>query len=81
MSGMVSTKILSRKGEKPYVPPPTVPARVENFIPHGVISGYSRFTIIIPFVDGSNADIHSKQPQLVIGSTIIEYALILSMAP
>ena len=58
-----------------WLPPPTVPARVENFIPHGVISGYSLFTIIIPPVEGSTAAIHSKHPHDVIGSIIILYWL------
>ena len=47
------------------------PANVENFIPLGVIPGYSRLTIITPFADGTSATIHSKQPQEVIGSSII----------
>ena len=62
-------------------PPPTVPARVENFIPQGVISACSLFTIIIPPVEGSIAAIHSKHPQEVIGSVIILYLLIRSTLP
>jgi len=53
----------------------------KNFIPHGVISVYSLLTIIIPPVDGKTAAIHSKQPQEVIGSTIMLYWLIRSILP
>ena len=56
-------------------PPPTEPASVENFIPHGVISGCSLGTTITPPVIGRTATIVSKQPHEVIGSLIIEYAL------
>ena len=50
-------------------------------MPHGVMSGNSRFTTMMPLVDGRTAEMHSKQPHEVIGSTIIEYALMRSTVP
>jgi len=56
-------------------PPPTKPARVVKFIPQGVIPGNSRFTIIKPLHSGTIAMMHSKHPQLVMGSSMTLYAL------
>src|SRR3990172_7931772 len=61
-------------------PPPTVPARVENFIPMGVMPVKPRFTIITPFASGTMAMMHSKQPQEVIGASMMLYALKYSRA-
>ncbi len=55
-----------------WTPPPTVPARVENFIPTGVISVNSRWTVMMPLHMGRMHDMHSKQPQEVMGSSIME---------
>jgi hypothetical protein len=46
---------------------------VENFIPVGVIPGSSRLTIATPLASGIYITLHSKHPQAVIGSFIIEY--------
>ena len=42
-------------------------------IPRGVIPAYSRFVITTPLENGSIPQIHSKQPQEVIGFSIMEY--------
>ncbi len=55
------------------MPPPHIPARVENVIPAGVILGSSRLTTITPSASGMYMTMHSKQPQAVIGFSIIEY--------
>jgi hypothetical protein len=52
-------------------PPPTEPARVENFIPAGVIPWCPLWTIITPFASGTMAMMHSKQPHEVIGFSIM----------
>ena len=54
------------------MPPPICPARVENFMPTGVIPWKSRSTIITPFASGTIPAIHSKHPHEVMGSTSIE---------
>src|SRR3989338_4919079 len=63
-----------------WLPPPTEPANVVNFMPHGVIPDKPRFTTIKPFTSGSTARMHSKHPQLVVGASMIEYKLNLSTA-
>ena len=51
------------------MPPPIWPAKVENFMPLGVIPMYSLFTIIMPLVMGRITDMHSKHPQHVMGAS------------
>ena len=62
-------------------PPPVIEAISENVIPKGVIPVCSRFPITTPLENGSIPHIHSKHPQLVIGSSIIEYNVTFSSAP
>ena len=50
-------------------------------MPQGVMSANSRLTIMIPLDMGRIAEIHSKHPQLVMGSVIMEYALICPTLP
>src|SRR5512145_1873886 len=50
-----------------------MPARVLKVIPAGVIEVSSRLTIITPLASGISITMHSKQPQAVIGFSIIEY--------
>ena len=55
------------------MPPPAIPANVLNVIPEGVMLASSRFTTITPFASGISITIHSKQPQAVMGFSIMEY--------
>jgi hypothetical protein len=41
-------------------------------MPRGVVPIYSRFTMTTPLEVGSMPQIHSKQPQLVMGSSRME---------
>ncbi len=54
------------------LPPPTEPARDENFMPSGIMPGYSRLTTTTDCMSGAIATITSKQPQEVMGSSISE---------
>ena len=50
-------------------------------MPRGVMPACSRFTITTPLEKGSMPQMHSKQPQEVMGSSMIEYRVTLSRAP
>ena len=50
-------------------------------MPTGVMPLYSRLTTMKPFETGSMPQMHSKQPQEVIGSSRMEYRVTFSTAP
>ena len=54
-------------------PPPATPASVLNVMPAGVMLVSSRLTTITPFASGISITMHSKQPQAVIGFSMMEY--------
>ena len=49
-----------------------MPASVEKVMPQGVMLGSSRETIMKPLASGTMTMMHSKQPQEVIGASMIE---------
>ena len=51
-------------------PPPTEPARLVNFMPHGVMSVKSLSTVIMALHIGRMAAMHSQHPHVVMGSTM-----------
>ena len=61
-------------------PPPATPARVEKVMPAGVMLGSSRETTMTPLASGMTMTMHSKQPQAVMGSCMIEYRATFSTA-
>ncbi len=50
-----------------------MPARVEKVMPAGVMLVSSRLTTITPLASGMTMTMHSKQPQAVIGFSMMEY--------
>ena len=52
-----------------------------NVMPAGVMPAYSRLTTMKPLDIGSMPEMHSKQPQEVIGSSMMEYSVTSSTAP
>ena len=62
-------------------PPPVMLASSPKVMPVGVIPLYSRLTMTRPFASGMMPQIHSKQPQDVIGSSSSEYSVTFSSAP
>ena len=53
-------------------PPPVMDAISEKLMPSGVMPTCSRLTMTTPLDSGSMPQMHSKQPQEVIGSSRIE---------
>ena len=53
-------------------PPPVMEASSPKVMPVGVIPANSRLTITRPLLMGSMPQMHSKQPQLVMGSCMME---------
>ena len=62
-------------------PPPVMEAISENVMPSGVMPAYSRIVMTTPMLTGSTPQMHSKQPQDVIGSWNREYSVTCSSAP
>ena len=58
-----------------------MPARVEKVMPAGVMLGSSRLTTMKPLHSGRIIMMHSKQPQEVMGCSMIEYMVTVSTAP
>ena len=50
-------------------------------IPAGVMLVSSRLTTITPFASGTSMTIHSKQPQAVMGFSMMEYMATSSTTP
>ena len=50
-------------------------------MPSGVMPAYSRIVMTTPMLTGSTPQMHSKQPQDVIGSWNREYSVTCSSAP
>ena len=64
-----------------WMPPPHIPAKVEKVIPAGVMPVSSRLTIIKPLASGMIIMMHSKQPQAVMGFSMMEYMATCSTVP
>ena len=62
-------------------PPPVMEASSEKLMPMGVMPTCSRLTMTTPLDRGSMPQMHSKQPQEVIGSSMMEYSVTCSSAP
>ena len=60
------------------MPPPAMPASVLNVMPPGVMLVSSRLTTITPLASGISITMHSKQPQAVIGVSMMEYIVTFS---
>ena len=62
-------------------PPPVMEAISEKVMPRGVMPACSRQVMTTPMVTGSTPQMHSKQPQEVMGSWNREYRVTCSRAP
>ena len=62
-------------------PPPVMEAISEKVMPSGVMPANSRQVMTTPMETGSMPQMHSKQPQEVIGSSSREYSVTCSSAP